>query len=681
MSATDRRGTLPSPRATQEESENDCAQPNMEEIYRQSWMFSPSAQVLCRRDDGQVVDFNLAAAQLFDLERSNGRKFHLRELIPAHVADFIDTSFPDDSLQSQKNHIAVSAEVGRAARMLDCRVVSPAAGILRLTFTPTVFDVHRQARSEWALGAHARAIRTLINGGSIADIATRICEAITENRGYILAAVGIAADDQAARLAIIGSSGPAIGHLDGIEISGSPDKVSGLGPTAVALREGRVVTVSDTSVDPFYNPWRARGLAFCARSTLTIPFTMHDGRSGCLLVYSDQVAAFGPDEIAIFSQLTGELALAAQISQQRERLALAIDQAQTNAMAYQTAIATSSQGFWMCHADAVIREVNPALERILGFSREEIIGKHISEVVPGATYDNVMSNMAQIRLYGSATFTGGLLHKDGRVIPTQTRSSWDGNDAYFAFITDMSDFENTQRLLKSAAKTDAELRREKQEAYNALLSLSELTLREIGQDLHDDVGQVITGAAMLANSLSEKLHEESPAHAEKAANLARMLNEAIGRLRDLAKGLYPSDIDAMDLGAIIEGLRTRIAEIGRLPVEVQIIGELPVLTRDALLNLFRILQEATNNVLKHARATKIQLIIDVSNRTLCLCIVDDGIGTPAIRPRNRYISGLGQKTMKARAEKMGGTFRIAPESGGGTRVQVRIPLGEKVLAR
>ena len=192
--------------------------------------------------------------------------------------------------------------------------------------------------------------------------------------------------------------------------------------------------------------------------------------------------------------------------------------------------------------------------------------------------------------------------------------------------------------------------------------------RRIGQDLHDVVGQELTGMAMLAESLAVSLQEGDTKQLQLAQKIARGTSEALRKVRLLSKGLNPVDIDAAGLMAALNSISSRTKEFHKINCEFKCPS--PVFLEDNIVanQLYRIAEEATTNAIKHAQASQIMIELLQSEEHIILIIEDDGIGL-----REGDGSGLGLRIMRYRANRMGGGLSIEGSEFGGTLVKCIIP--------
>ena len=199
-----------------------------------------------------------------------------------------------------------------------------------------------------------------------------------------------------------------------------------------------------------------------------------------------------------------------------------------------------------------------------------------------------------------------------------------------------------------------------------IVATGERERARIAGDLHDSLGQELTGISLRLEALSNTLQREGSAHTETVHGLKSLVQASIAESRRLSRSLFPGVWS--DLG-ICAALRALAGEIDRLP-DVACIAhcsdEDDISDGEVVAQLFRIAQEAVNNALRHAAPRHIELRFGRNGGTAELAILDDGTGIAHSRDR---IEGLGLSSMRYRAGMIDGTLRVMARSQGGTEVR------------
>ncbi|MEW9548879.1 histidine kinase [Nonomuraea sp. NPDC050783] len=199
-----------------------------------------------------------------------------------------------------------------------------------------------------------------------------------------------------------------------------------------------------------------------------------------------------------------------------------------------------------------------------------------------------------------------------------------------------------------------------QRSRERILTAREEERRRLRRDLHDGLGQSLTGMAMSINA-ARLAARTSPDAAERLlADLRAGMESVSADIRELVYGLRPPALDELGLAGAVE-------ELAGAPVETS--GELAGLPAAAEVAAYRIVQEALTNTRKHARATRVRVALRREERLLRVTVTDDGVGLPpGARP------GVGLLSMRERAAELGGTCVVQEAEGGGTVVHADLPL-------
>lgn len=208
-------------------------------------------------------------------------------------------------------------------------------------------------------------------------------------------------------------------------------------------------------------------------------------------------------------------------------------------------------------------------------------------------------------------------------------------------------------------------------AERKIIEINEETQRQIGRELHDDLGQQLTGVAFMTEVLHRHLEEEGHEDAKTAAKITALINAAISKAHHLAHDLHPVEMEESGLRAMLMRLATNTQAIYGIKCECICEGEPKIRSQNAATNLFRIAQEAVHNAVKHSEASKITLALRAKADTLTMEIIDNGrgIGGPQEADASK---GLGMNTMRYRASVLNAELEIHQMERGGTRVAVTL---------
>lgn len=227
-----------------------------------------------------------------------------------------------------------------------------------------------------------------------------------------------------------------------------------------------------------------------------------------------------------------------------------------------------------------------------------------------------------------------------------------------------------RRVLERTAALEREIA-ERQRLDREIAQVADRERHRLGQELHDSLGQHLTGTALAAQVLKEKLEFRSASETAEAEKLVRYVEEGIDLTRNLARGFFSPELDADGLTVALQGLADNITD--RFGIDCVFEGEESVRTPDSAIatQLYRIAQEAVANSVKHAAAQRITIGLRMRSSALVLVISDDGIGFPDRLPRSE---GLGLQLMRHGASLAGASFDVRPNGQRGTVVTCKLNL-------
>lgn len=206
------------------------------------------------------------------------------------------------------------------------------------------------------------------------------------------------------------------------------------------------------------------------------------------------------------------------------------------------------------------------------------------------------------------------------------------------------------------------------------LEIQEQTLKNISQEIHDNVGQVLTLAKL--NLATTTVAEE--AASEKIKTSQQLIGKAIQDLRDLSRSLNTDYVEDLGLVRSIEYELELLQKTGTIETELNIEGKIIKFDKQKELILFRIVQETIHNIIKHAEAKKISAAIDFTHEAVTIIIKDNGKGfdLSPLNDAGNNTFGLGLRNMKNRATLIGAKFSINSIPGTGTEAYLQLPVNE-----
>ena len=211
------------------------------------------------------------------------------------------------------------------------------------------------------------------------------------------------------------------------------------------------------------------------------------------------------------------------------------------------------------------------------------------------------------------------------------------------------------------------LERERRDSARRALDAQEEERRRMARELHDEIGQTLTGVVLQLETLERRAPEELQA---ELRSLEASVRSGIEEVRELVRRLRPEALDDFGLRSALVSLGSELSEHSGLRVSPHLDGELPTLSREDELVVYRVAQESLVNVVRHARATRAELSLQAENGEVVLRVRDDGKGIDATGLR----SGNGVRGMRERALLVGADLRVVHVTPHGTEVQLRLPV-------
>jgi PAS domain S-box-containing protein len=286
-----------------------------------------------------------------------------------------------------------------------------------------------------------------------------------------------------------------------------------------------------------------------------------------------------------------------------------------------------------------------------GMSIEQIIGREIGILLPESARDGVLDKLRQILDTGeTATYEFQCIEAD-QVRSFDNRAVLVRDDGIGTGISiSMRDITERKRLEQE------------------ILDVSGRERQSIGRDLHDGLGQELTGVALLLRGLGSQIRGRCPEAMDPINEIVALVNQSIENARSLARGLLPVRTETGGLATALQELASRSRDLYGMEVNfhAETGTELHLEEIDAS-HLYRIAQEALTNSARHGHATRVNIFLQVTRLIFLLSITDNGEG---FRPPMSPYRGMGLKIMKYRAGMLGAKFEIAPNRPRGTVVRV-----------
>jgi two-component system, LuxR family, sensor kinase FixL len=371
---------------------------------------------------------------------------------------------------------------------------------------------------------------------------------------------------------------------------------------------------------------------------------------GILGAHSTASRTFSEDDVYFLQSVANVLAGAVE----RTRTEQALRESEARASSI---IETTVDGIITIDDAGTIQSFNAAAEEIFGYTAREVIGKNVKVLMPSPyqeEHDGYMRSYhdtGRRRIIGIGREVTGQ-RKDGSTFPMDLAVSEIQTGSTHTFTGIVRDIRERRRLEKE------------------ILDISEQERRRIGQDLHDGLGQMLTGIGLLSQNLNRQLKKEDSDHIHEAEEITELMKEADQYARDLARGLTPVDLEANGLSKALQRLSDNAERLFGVECSLHEAGTGLVHNAMTATHLYRIAQEAVSNAVRHGDADQIRIAFASGDDQIRVRVQDDGVGFDIGSIDG---PGMGVHIMNYRARIIGGTLEISSTPDGGTTVTCTLP--------
>lgn len=298
-----------------------------------------------------------------------------------------------------------------------------------------------------------------------------------------------------------------------------------------------------------------------------------------------------------------------------------------------------------------IESFNRAATKIFGYELDEVLNKNVSMLMPEpykSEHDDYISNYVETgvkKIIGIGRQVTGK-RKDNTLFPMDLAVSEvriNGQRKFTGIVRDIS---------------------ERLQLEKEILRVSDEERSRIGQDLHDELGQMLTGIGLLTRNIERTLRAKGADEADEIAEITLLLSKADDVARSLSHGLMPVVLDEKGLSSALLRLAQKVSKLSGMQCSFEETGYSSV-SNEVAHHLYRIAQEAVNNALKHGKATEVKVHLHATKDLLRLKIADNGLGFNVDWRSN---GGMGVRIMQHRASIIGGALDITSNNDNGTDV-------------
>lgn len=331
--------------------------------------------------------------------------------------------------------------------------------------------------------------------------------------------------------------------------------------------------------------------------------------------------------------------------------------------------------FILSDTEGRVVQINARAEQLFGYDRAELLGSPVELLIPRHSHESTEAQRDGQGVLPQRRVAVGVrcLRKDGGEFPGDINlGSLETNrgQLLMAVVRDVSERRQAEIALEESRQRLRELAAQNE-------TTREEERKHIAREVHDELGQVLTGLRMDLSLLGMRHETLDPALKDKIVDMKALVDRAIQGVRNVAVNLRPTALD-MGLVSAIEWLCAQFSERSALPCLLHATDDNIDLDEPRAVVVFRIVQESLTNISRYARASRVDIALGRQGNELWLEVRDNGQGfDPATASRTKSFGLLG---MRERAIALGGLVDIQSSPGQGTVIGVSIPIDSK-LAR
>lgn len=534
----------------------------------------------------------------------------------------------------------------------------------------TVNDITEKKRTEHELArvnrlnvARSHVNRAIVRTADRKTLFKQVCEVLVRDGGFGMAWIGwrSARTDHLVPLAQWGEEGE---FVSGVEVP-----ISDRGPSATAYREGKACICNDTFNDPSTVPFRTEFESRGLKSSAAFAISRAGRVRGVLAVYAKEVGFFRDKEVALLQEVADDLSFALDHFASEAVRRRAQELVERERMISTDTIESLPGVFYLYDHRGHFLRWNRNFAAVTKYSDAEIARMHPLDFFIGVDRERVAREIGVVFEKGESSLEAEFIAKDGTPMSyffTGKRIDFRGLRCLIGVGIDIS-------LRKSAeAATDQYARRLRATSHR-LITVQEAERRILARELHDAVGQELTALSLNLTIIDAGLPDTTtPKVRERLEDSQELLEETTRHLRNIMVELRPPGLDELGLLAALKEHAMQVERRTEVAVKVSGVEPQPRLTPTGEIALFRIVQEALNNVVKHAQASEATISLQQNKHAIVLVISDNGIGFDTARKPIMGGYGMGTTTMRERADTIGAQLTLESAPGAGTRITVEL---------
>ncbi|HEV2462773.1 MAG TPA: histidine kinase [Acidobacteriaceae bacterium] len=327
---------------------------------------------------------------------------------------------------------------------------------------------------------------------------------------------------------------------------------------------------------------------------------------------------------------------------------------------YSTLVDRMQQGAAMLDARGCVVYCNQSLAKLLGKTRESVVGKHLQDFLIAADLDRYQQLLQQAQ---SGSSEGEM------VLRIPGGSLMFANFAFSLLSRDQSAI--------GVLITDLTAQKQQAEFTSRLQEVQDQERKRIARELHDSVGQLLAAISMNIGVVKSQAHKLDAEGARAVSDNAMLVRQVSNEIRTLSHLLHPPLLDVAGVASALRWYVDGFAERSKIKVDLEIPADLGRLSPNIEITIFRIVQECLTNIHRHSESATAVISLSQNGSDLLLQVKDSGKGISVEKQQELTLGrgGVGVEGMRERLKQLGGSFEIK-SSGSGTVVTTTIPLAQ-----
>ncbi|MGC8494140.1 MAG: PAS domain S-box protein [Syntrophobacteraceae bacterium] len=544
------------------------------------------------------------------------------------------------------------------------------------------------------LRALSNTIRATIHASDVSDLMKAVCRIIVNDCDHPMVWIGFAENDENKTVRVVAQSGLEEDYTRNLKITWSNTEL-GRGPAGTAIRTGSPDICRNMSTDPRMRPWREQLLMRGYASAVSLPLNATDVTLGVLTIYSKEPDFFSEDEVKLLAELADNLAFGItalrlrlahqerekELRENRTRLDLALRSAGMGTWHWDIPTNTSYFDEQACHLlgidPARFNGTQDEIYRCIHADDREKIRKALARTIERDVQFDAEHRVEQPDGRITHVVARGKLVRDDQGRPERLNGLiWD--------ITGRKRIEEELRqshdeleLRVKERTADLEAAYEKLRLIpSRLIEAQEEERRRLAAELHDSIGQTLAALKFRIEHILAIFRDRKTKEALRLAEeFIPILQRSMDEARSIYMGLRPKVLEDFGAVAALRWYRDELINLyPQLHIEMDITIEEFEVPDNLVVPIFRIAQEALNNVCKHSHTEWADVRLAINAGTIELEISDDGTGMDLdYILKSSTAKSLGLIAMSERVDLTGGEFTITSSPGEGTTVRARWP--------